>query len=342
MTRLSLLSLLGMAFWGTASAQQAGFSGPVEGFIFDAPTASLRAVAGFPGAASFGPALLSGLEFGSAAPQKNYAVAFQSGSCVLVTALDSGAASTLPITAASQRPDSVAWSGDGSVAVLYSRTGNWLQIISSLPANPTAGGFIDVSALGGPLASVAVDQTGKQIAIAMGGSAAGIYLQTAGQSFAPLLQLTNPVALSFSNDGTELFAIDAGSMRLAVVNLASAGSQMLPLAGLADPFALRETANQKLYVASRSDRLLREYDLSSLQPMTDLPLSFAPTGIDQFGANSFLIGSRTQAKDPLWLVTNATQPAVYFVPAIPQGIGRGLGGQVAPAPVTPIREGHSR
>ena len=52
LTRLPLLFLMGMAVWGTASGQQAGFSGPVEGYTFDAPTASLRAVAGYPGAAS--------------------------------------------------------------------------------------------------------------------------------------------------------------------------------------------------------------------------------------------------------------------------------------------------
>ena len=332
---------MGMAVWGTASGQQVGFSGPVEGYTFDPPTASLRAVAGYPGAASFGPDLLSGLEFGSAAPQQNYAVAFQSGNCVLVTSL-SGTVTTLPVPAVTRRPDGMVWSADGSVAVLYSRAASWLQTLSLLPANPTASAYIDLSALGGTLASVAVNGNGKQVAIAMGGAAAGLYLMTAGGSFAPVLQLANPVALSFSNDGLKLFAIDTASMQLAVVNLASFDFQMASLAGLADPFALREDTNQKLYVASRSDRLLREYDLASLQAVTDLPLSFTPTGIEQFGPNSFLVGSRMLATDPLWLLTNAAQPAVYFVPAIPQVIGRGRGAGVAPAPISPSPEGHAR
>ena len=342
MTRFPLLLLMGIASLGTASGQPVGFAGPVEGYTFDAPTASLRAVIGFPGAASFGPALLGGLEFGSAAPRHNYALAFQNGSCVLVTALDSGTAATFPIANAVRKPDGIVWSVDGSAAVLYSRAANWLQTISMLPANPTAGAYIDVSTLGGPLQAVAVDPAGKQIAIALGGSAAGLYLMAGGQSFAPVLELSNPVALSFSNDGTELFAIDSASEQLAVVSLPGFNFQMVSLAGLADPFAVRETANQKLYVASRHDQLLREYDLSSLQPVIDLPLSFAPTAIDDFGANSFLVASRAQASDPLWLVTNTVQPAAYFVPAIPQGIGRGLGSTVAPQPVNPIREGHAR
>ncbi len=341
MTRLPLLFLMGMAVWGTASGQQAGFSGPVEGYTFDAPTASLRAVAGYPGAASFGAALLSGLEFGSAAPQQNYAVAFQSGNCVLVTSL-SGTVATLPVPAVTRRPDGIVWSADGSVAVLYSRAAGWLQTLSLLPANPTAGAYIDLSSLGGTLASVAVDANGKQVAIALAGASAGLYLMTASGSFAPVLQLANPVALSFSNDATQLFAIDTASLQLAVVNLANFDFQMAPLAGLADPFALREGTNQKLYVASRSDRLLREYDLTSLQAVADLPLSFTPTGIEQFGANSFVVASRMLPTDPLWLLTNVAQPAAYFVPAIPQGIGRGRGAGVAPAPISPGPEGHAR
>jgi len=344
LTRLPLLFLMGMAVWGTASGQQVGFSGPVEGYTFDPPTASLRAVAGYPGAASFGPALLSGLEFGSAAPQQNYAVAFQNGNCVLVTSL-SGTVATQSVPAVTRRPDGVVWSADGSVAVLYSRAAGWLQTLSLLPGNPTAGAYVDLSALGGTLASVAVDGKGKQVAVAMQGAAAGLYLMTASGSFAPVLQLANPVALAFSNAGTELVAIDTASMQLAVVNLSSFDFQMASLAGLADPFAVREDTNQKLYVASRSDRLLREYDLATLQPMTDLPLSFTPTGIEQFGPNSFLVGSRMLATDPLWLLTNVAQPAAYFVPAIPQAIGRGRGAAVAPAtpaPISPVSEGHAR
>ena len=342
MKPLLSLFLMGTAFLGAACAQQIGFTGPVEGFTFDPPTASLRAVAGFPGAASFGPALLSGLEFGSAAPQQNYALAFQSGNCVLVTSLNSGVVATQPVPAAVRRPDGIAWSADGSLAVLYSRAGGWLQILSTLPGNPIAGNYIDLSSLGGSLAAVAVDATGKQLAIAIGGPSAGLYLMTASQSFAPVLQLSNPVALSFSTDGTQLFAIDAGSLQLAVVSLPDFHFQTVPLQGLADPFALRQASNRKLYVASRADRRLREYDLSSLQAVVDMQLAFAPTGIEQFGPNSFLIGSRLQAGDPLWLVTNAAQPAAYFVPAIPQVIGRGRGAEVVPEPIGPGREGHAR
>jgi hypothetical protein len=341
--RFPVILLVGMATWHAASGQQAGFSGPVEGFTFDNPTASLRAVEGFPGAASFGPAVLGGLEFASAAPARNYALAVQNGNFLLVSGLGSGSLSTVALPAVTHLPDAVNWSADGSFAVLYSRSGNWLQTVSGLPAAPLAGAYQSLSPLGGQLAAVAVDTSGKQVAIAMSGAQSGLFLITAGQAFAPLLALANPVALSFSTDGTQLYAIDAATRQLAVLSPTSLAVQMTSLDGLADPFAVQPGAGQKIYVASRSDHLLRQYDASGIIAAPDLELSFTPTGIEQFGANSFVVGSRVQPGDPLWLVTNATQPAAYFVPAIPQVIGRGrTETQDSSTPPAPGREGRSR
>jgi len=343
--RFSLICTLSFAALSMAQAQPVGFAGPVEGYTFDAPTASLRAIMGFPGAASFGPAVLNGLEFGSAAPSKNYAIAFQSGSFVLVNGLDSGNVSTRAIPSVTRVPDGVAWSSDGTVAVLYSLAGNWLQTISGLPADPVAGASVEVPGNLGTLAAVAVERQGSRIAIATSGSSAGIYLLSSDQSFSPLLQLARPAALSFSNDATQLFAIDAATKSLAVVTLANFSSQITPLDGLADPIAVRQAAgsDQRLYIASRTDRLLREYDMSSQQVVADLPLSFGPTGIDQFGTNSFLVASRLGPADPLWLVTSGAQPAVYFVPAIPQTIGLGRSAPKTSAPEGAMnREGRAR
>jgi hypothetical protein len=341
--RFPLILFVGMAACGAVSGQPVGFSGPVEGFTFDPPTASLRAVIGFPGAASFGPAVVSGLEFASAAPQRNYALAFQSGNFVLATGLDSGTVSTMAVASVTHLPEAVAWSTDGSFAVLYSRAGNWLQTLSGLPGAAVAGAYLDLSPLGGSLAAVGVDATGKQIAVAMSGAQSGLYVMTASQAFAPVLPLANPVAVSFSSDGTQLFGIDAATRQLAVLSLSSLAVQMTSLGGLADPFAVQQGAGQKLYIASRSDRLLRQLNLAGAEAAADLELSFTPTGIEQFGANSFVVASRLQPGDPLWLVTNGTQPAAYFVPAIPQVIGRGrLETRDSSAPPSPIREGRSR
>src|SRR5689334_7679440 len=90
---------------GFGRAEQAFLSGPVEGYLFDVPTHSIRAVRGFPGSASLGPAILGNIDYGSIAPHKNYGIAFKDGRCMLVFSLESDPISALPIPGALGLPD---------------------------------------------------------------------------------------------------------------------------------------------------------------------------------------------------------------------------------------------
>ena len=304
---------------GFLHGQQTFLSGPVEGFTFDPPTQSFRALIGLPGSALFGPALASGFDSGSVAPHKNYAVAFQQGNCLLVSSLDSQQISTTSIAGLSGQPEAITWSADGSVAILYSRTGAWLQVLSGLPDAPQMGASVDFSSLAGSLTAVASDPHGKKIALAMQGDNGGAFLLTDVQNLAPLLPLASPTALSFSEDGASLYVLDGSSLQLDVVALSDGSVQILSLDGLQDPLAIasgRDSQNrQVVYVASGSDQDFRVYDRATQQLLADLPLDFKPTGIVALGRNSFVIAARSKTQSPLWLFTTTPQPAVYFVPA---------------------------
>jgi hypothetical protein len=310
-------SLVAASLTNVASAQS--LSGPVESFIFDAPTASLRAVSGFPGSATFGPALLSDVEFGSVAPYKNYAIAFKDGHCLFVSGLGSGHVSTTPLPGVIGHPEGAVWSSDGSLAILYSTSGNWMQTLAGLPGSPHANAYLNLSVLSGSLTAVASDSDGKQIAIAMQGPKGGVYLNTSKQEFMPLAKISNPIALSFSENGSNLYVLDRTALELAVITISNWDSQILPLTGLSDPFAILagyDSANQPvLFVASGTDRLVGVYNLASQQMEATMHLAFQPTGLQHFGPNSLAIGLRSKARSPLWLFTTAPKPAVYFVPA---------------------------
>jgi hypothetical protein len=294
-------------------------SGHVEGFLFDAPTQTFRAVNGFPGSAAFGTAILSDVDYGSVAPYKNYAVAFNDGRCLFVSGLGSARVSTTPLASVYGQPEGAVWSGDGSVAILYSRSGNWIQSVAGMPKAPHANPDRNLSALGGSLSAVAVDTDGKQIAIAMHGAKGGVYLTTSNQEFIPLAEMANPIALSFSENGADLYALDGAARKLAAITVSDWKSQVLSLAGLREPFAIlagHDTANRPaVFVASLTDRLVGIYSPASQKIETTIRLSFQPTGLQNFGRNSFVIGSRGKARDPLWLFSTAPRPAVYFVPA---------------------------
>jgi hypothetical protein len=318
--RTALFLYFGLVFAGLLAAQQASLTGPVQSYTFDAPTRSLRAVIGIAKAATFGPVLRDNLDFASIAPLQSYGIGFQSGRCLLITGLGSSLISTRALSGVEAQPEGIAWSGDGSLAVLYSRTGNWLQTLSGFPGAPVAGMRVDGSSLGGVLASVAVDAQGKLIAAGFSGDAGALYQSSDGKTFTSLKSVANPAALSFSTDGSTLYALDTSVPQVIAVNLANRGFQNISLNGLANPMAIQAVEDsenrQLLYVAAASDRLVRILDVASQQIVTDVPLGFQPTCLDQFGANSFVVASRSQAANPLWLFASSPQPEAYFVPAV--------------------------
>jgi hypothetical protein len=216
-------------------------------------------------------------------------------------------------------PEGVIWSRNGSLAILFSRAGGWFQTIAGFPGAPAAGALVDVASLGGTFTALAVDAPGQQIAVAISGGHGAVY-RAAGGQFTPLAYMAKPVSLSFSSDGKSLYALDAATLEVTATNLGGSGFQTLALAGITNPIAIRafqDSQNrQLLYVAGGSDRLLRILDVQSQQVLTDVPLLFQPTGLDPFGSSSFIVASRSQAANPLWLFASTPQPGAYFVPAI--------------------------
>jgi hypothetical protein len=294
-------------------------SGPVIGFTFDGPTLAIRAVNGLPGSATLGAAVLSGIEFGSPAPYRTYGVGFKNGQAFLISGLGSSPVSTEPIAGIFGTPEGAVWSADGSHVALFSRSDHWIQTLSGLPSAPVVEPHQDLAPLGGLLCDVAINSAGGQVAIAMCGRQAGVHLSTGGQQFTPLARIENPIALVFSVDGASLYVLDAGARKLAVIQLSDSSVQELTLPELAAPFAIRDGLDASkqpvVYVASRSDRVLGIYSLSAKKMEETFPLNFEPTGFQALGSTTFVIASRVQASDPLWIFSTQPHPAVYFVPA---------------------------
>jgi hypothetical protein len=318
--RKAILFLAGLASIHSLRAQASGVSGPIEGFTFDAPTKSIRAVLGSLGSASLGPSVLNLLGFASVAPHQDYGVAFRRGQFLFVSQLGSDQISMAALQQPLSVPDGVVWSGDGSVAVLYSQKGGWFQTFTGFPASVMPGPQVSISPLGGSLSAIATDFNGQNIALGIAGEHAGIYKIAGGQGFVPLLALSNPASLAFSADGGTLYALDGVTNLVSELSLATSATQIWPLR-TEDAVAIAATSNASnqnvLYVAGRADHLLLAFDPSTHQRIASVALSFAPTAIEPLGTNSFTLRSRSGSSDPLWSFTNGSQPVVYFVPATP-------------------------
>ena len=322
--RFGTLSLIGLVsslgLCTPSPAQSTSLNGPVQAYTFDLPTRSIRAVIGVPGAASFGPAVMENVELAAVAPGQNYGLVFEGGKCLLVSGLGAAKIATAPIAGVSAYPDGIAWAGGGSLAVLYSRAGNWFQIVSGFPSSPVAATLVDLSSLGGSLTAVAADAAGKQVAVGLSGGKGAVY-QALNDWVAPLASMSDPVSLSFASDGATLYALDAASSKVVAVDLGNHSLQTFALEGISNPVAIRALEDSEnrsvLYVAGGKDRLLRILDVSSGQPPTDVALGFQPTDLDNFGSHSFVLAARSQSTKPLWLLSSSTPlPSAYFVPAV--------------------------
>lgn len=314
-----LAIVLGLASTIFLPAQSTSLNGPVEAYTFDPPTRSIRAVIGVPGAASFGPALMENLELASVAPGQNYGIVLERGRCLVVSGLGATKISTVPITGVSSYPDGIAWSANGSLAVLYSRGEDWFQIITGLPSAPAAGALVRLTSLGGSLTAVAADAEGKQVAVGISGDKGAVY-EAVNNWVAPLASMANPVSLSFSSDGQTLYALDAATAQVMATTLSNHSLETLALDGISNPIAIRSLQDSEnrsvLYVAGGQDRILRILDLASEQTLADISLNFQPTSLDAFGSSSFVLAARLQAMRPLWLFSSVPQPSAYFVPAV--------------------------
>jgi hypothetical protein len=313
---------------GLLAAQHSPLAGPVEGFVFDPPTHGFRAVSGSLGAASLGPVLLGGFEFGAVAPGKTFGLAYAAGQCFLITGLDSLQPASASLSDSCMLPEGAAWSGDGTVWVLYSQSGNWFQTVTGLPAQAAVNAAASVAALGGSLTAVASDATGARIFVSVTGSSAGVYQVQSDQSLALLSPLAQPIALAVSDERQVLYALDAAVNQIYELNLTDLSSQSWGTAGLLNPVAVRPGRDRSqraiVYVAGGGDQLLTTYDAASHAAIVTLPLGFTPAAIDPLASHSFVLRSRQADGDPLWSFTDTPAPAAYFIPATPLSVAGGL------------------
>jgi hypothetical protein len=298
--------------------------GPLGGYLFDPPSHSFRPVIGSPGGAYLGEAVLSGVEFGSAAPTAAHGIAVIDGLAVVVSRLSAGGSAVIPLDRDSDLvPDSVAWSRDGSVAVLYSRGDAWIQVVRGLPNNAAAEAVLRVPGAEA-LSSVAVDRDGGRIAIGSTGSSPAVHELANGTELVALPQLGRPSALTFGLGSNSLYVLDAQARRVAVLQGQSAAGEW-PIEALEDPILIgvvRNAANQEtVYVAGGRDRALAVYDPLAREPIALSRLPAAPSNLLRLSNSVLLLGMRTKDGEPLWSVSGREDPKVRFIPALPQHAG---------------------
>src|SRR6266849_8047638 len=118
---------------------QDSLSGPNLGYVWDPAVAGLRMIRGIPGSATLGPALALGLDlnYAEVSRRQDYALGVVRASQQIVTIdLRTAERTWRPIDASA--PDRFEMSPTGSSAALYFRQSSSLQVLTGLPASPSA------------------------------------------------------------------------------------------------------------------------------------------------------------------------------------------------------------
>lgn len=278
--------------------------GPVAGFVFDGNVNAVRPMLGLPGAAYLGSPVVEGLEAAGIAPDGSRALAVREGRLYLITGLKTGEAAAKAVEGAVEGADLFAWAADGSAAVAYASRTRQAQIIREA----AAGEALDLSALPGTVVSLALSASGKLIAGVVGEESGGVYLAADARLLAAA---GYPAAMVAA--GQDLFFADRDRDQICqVLKFEEQPAAVVFAAGVSAPVGVQVYGGQVFAAGSGG---LDIFDLASRASAAHIGLEFAPTGLASFGERALWLMNAPKDGEPLYVLSAAGAPAVYFVPA---------------------------
>ena len=317
-------ALCGLAL--SCFSQSVQIGGPIAGFVFDAPTGSLRQVLGTPGAARLSPPLLSGVDWASVAPNGQMALVIRQGETRLVSRDNIGQdpAGTL-VESVLEEPQFSAWAADSSAVALYSSATRSIQWLRFAAQTSTAEAPVPLTGVDGTVTAFAADASSGLALVVVEG--AGVYRISSMDGTIQVLAVGDISAIALEPGGATLWAADrANAQVLQVLNPGSSEPESSPLLAdaekLADVSALGLSSDRKqLYLASRTTRLLYGFDRSASLLSDGIALDTPVTELLPLGrASLLLLGARDKAGAALYVLDERSGPGIFFVPA-PAGEG---------------------
>ncbi len=213
------------------TAQQATWSIPTLGYLYDSDSKAIRVLSGIPGAASLdgGLPVPDKLEQAAISPNGKFAIAAvkDAGSLSLIT-WNAGAASSALLDGSTSAADLVAFSNSGAVAAILSRDAQTIQVWTGLPEQPALSRqlpAVDLSAL-------AVSDDGSLLA---GANSSSVFLIGGDQP--KMLASGGPFALTFLKNTHDLAVADQSTDQISLLSQPDGDLQTQALAGSGDGVA---------------------------------------------------------------------------------------------------------
>jgi hypothetical protein len=316
------LRIVAAVFLAGVAAAQTGtaLSGPTMGLVFDSSQSALRPIRGIPGAATLGDPLNLGFALAAAtvSPRQDFALALRAddSSLVLVRA---GRSVAIPKTRPA--PALMVFNNAGTAAALYDSGAGRVQILTGLPDAAAVQSDVDISALAGPVAALAVDDAGTSLFLAAGAAeTVALYRIAMDGASQFLASFRSVAALRLSATGREaLLADSAAGAVYAIRDLQGAGRVETVVSGrdgLGAPIAVESDSAGRIFVADRAGNLtILDRARGSV---LSLPCGCAPTGLFRLsGTATFRLTEPSHA--PMWVLdaSGADPRSVAIPPASP-------------------------
>jgi len=320
-----LLQIVMAVFLAGVAAGQTGtvLSGPTLGLVFDSSQSALRPIRGIPGAASLGDPVNAGFALASAtvSPQQGYALALKADDSSVVLVRAGAAVSSAAVTGARPAPALVVFSPAGTAAALYDSGAGRVQILTGLPDAAAVQSDVDISALAGPVAALAVDDAGSSLFLAAGpAETVSLYRVAADGTSQFLASFRSVAALRLSSNGREALLADSAAGAVYIIrDLRGAGRiEMIASGndGLGTPIAVESDSAGRIFVADQAGNLTI-LDRSHGSVLS-LPCGCAPTGLFRLsGTATFRLTEPSGA--PMWVLdASGADPRVVAIPPAAQ------------------------
>ena len=317
---------------GVAAAQTGtALSGPTMGLVFDSSQSALRPIRGIPGAASLGDPVNPGFALASAtvSPRQDYALALRTDDSSVVLVRPGGASAA--VSGARSSPTLTVFSPAGTVAALYNSGAGRVQILTGLPDAAAVQSDVDISALAGPVAALAVDDAGTSLFLAAG-AADTVALYRVGMDGASqyMASFGSVAALRLSANGREVLVADSAAGTVYAIRDLRGAGRIEAIAsrrdGLGRPIAVESDSAGRIFVADQAGNvtILNR----GRGPVVSLPCGCAPTGLFRLsGTATFRLTDPSDG--PMWVLdASGADARIVAVPpgAPPSATAAGNGG----------------
>ena len=303
---------------GSVVLRAQGVGAPPVSFVFDAPSRSIRSLVGAPGSWWLGPPAVESVDFAVLSPDGHRAIARRDGATFLITGLGEGVVAERSIEGEFTGWEGATWSGDGSRAWIYSRSGAWIQEWSGWSGAPRRESAIGGSSFPGALRAIASDRDGRTVLVSFTGPDGGLFRwERESERLTRLVSGETVTGLVFGGD--RFYGVDAAAKRLWSVGGAGVELQSWPLENLEDPVALlyieRGAGSGVVHVVGGKDRAILSWDRASGQVTARLELPVEPMGAERYAPEIYLLRPRLAPGEPAWCVGAMAEWTAFFVPA---------------------------